>query len=109
MRLPTETTIAAVDYLDGDQVTLTLSRPNVSITLHVDEAHDPQTVAWRIRTTFGGRHECHGRAFDDLTRGRGRKRWEDLWEVAPIGFDGMFPVVGDGPDHTLEEVLSHAV
>ena len=82
-RLPTETVVTRLKYLDGG-MRLTLSRPNIVIVLPGDDAHDPRKVATHVRNTWGGRHVLSGRAFEDSTVGLCRRRWEELVSVAPI-------------------------
>lgn len=106
MRPASQTFIRAMDYLEGDKVTLYLGRPNVNITLPVEEAKDPQTLHWRIRSKFGNRHQCHGRAFDDLTRGRCRTRWQELVGLAPIGINGNFHPLDGSESVGIDEVLN---
>ena len=104
IRPASETFIRAVDFLDEDMVTLYLGRPNVDITLPTEAAEDPLKVRHGIKNKFGGRHPVHGKAFDDLTRGRCQQRWDKLMAQAPLGIDGRFSTL-DGKPATIEEVL----
>ena len=104
IRPASETFIRAVDYLDGDMVTLYLGRPNVDITLPTEAAKDPLKVRHGIQNKFGGRHPVYGRSFDDLTRGMCRKRWSELMGKCPLGINGRFSTL-DGETATLAEVL----
>ena len=104
IRPASETFIRAVDYLDREQVTLYLGRPNVNITLPTEAAKDPLKVRHGIQNKFGGRHPVHGRSFDDLTRGQCQKRWDELMAKCPLGINGKFSTL-DGKSVGIEEVL----
>ena len=106
IRPSTCTQILAVDYLDEELVALTLGRPNITVQLSADESKQPWVVEHRIKNQWGGRHQCFGPSFTDLTRGRRQTHWQKLLEEAPLGVDGIFHSI-DGTPHNLDEVLKN--
>ena len=99
MRPQTETVVSMVNYIGGtpEMVELKLSRPNVSLTLPLDEMKSPEKVSWRLRLATGNRHVLGGSAFQPNSRGRARARWEHLLGEAPIAIDGEFQMYEEKP------------